>query len=114
MAGLITGPELDAVVEEARKQYNADRQYLISQLAKPYPYGTVPTTPEEQYQSFMLNSPNPQYWLQMRQALYRIYKGTEDPINKVETEIARYVKRMETVGMKLRANQPIDELTGML
>lgn len=114
MAGLLNGPELDSVVEEARKQYNRDRQYLISQLTTPYPYGTVPTTPEEQYVSFETNSNNPEFWSQMRQALYRIYRGTDDPINKVETEIARYVKRMETVGARLKAGQPVDEFTGTL
>lgn len=95
----LTGPALDSVVAEVTQWYVQTRLELVKQLSNPYPYGSVQLTPQEQYSNY--TQLQPQDKQNMRMALYKLYVGDPDAINKVEQEMLRYDARMQAIGSKL-------------
>jgi hypothetical protein len=96
----LSGPKLDKIVSELRVWYVETKVRIIEQMSKPYPYGAVPLTPDEQYSNFLTMTPED--WLTMRMALMNLYHGHPDSINLVEQEINRYVQRMQAYGRNYR------------
>lgn len=106
---LLSGPELDALVETARKRYVEERIWLIKRISDPYPYGTIPVSEEEQYNNFLNVQNNPERINQIRAAMFRIYRGHPDVINIIDTELNRYFVRMEEIGNRLHNRRSVDE-----
>lgn len=98
---VITGPELDSVVAEARKWYVETRLWLIEKLNEGgYPYGTVPLTPIEQYTRYL--EMQKEDWLRMEGGLMNLYKGLPDQRQRVEQALNSYIQRMNSLGLQLK------------
>ena len=97
---ILSGPELDEVVRQAKEWYLEMREYLLKQLeAGPYPYGNIRLSRAEQYSRY--REMTPQDWSQLYVTLQNKYAGHPNSRELVGNEIMRYRQRMETVGREL-------------
>lgn len=95
----LSGPSLDALVDEVREWYVEMRAFGIKALTgDSYPYGSIPITPEEQYQKFL--SMQPTDWAQMRAILANIHRGEPDMVEAVEKDIENYIHIQESYGRR--------------
>ena len=94
--GVLSGPQLEKAVAYVRDWYVNMRIKGVQSLSTPYPYGSVPITPEEQYSNYTrLQAAD---WNAMRAALTRLYQGKPDAVTIVDQEILKYRARMEEYG----------------
>ncbi|HXH05377.1 MAG TPA: hypothetical protein VNI83_02185 [Vicinamibacterales bacterium] len=104
---LVTGPELDKIVAEAREWYATTRQWLIEQLSEGYPYGTKPLSPIEQLMRYMEVRMDPQAWRALVMMLEDRYRGLPDARDRVERDLQAYVRRMEALRQRLSAGNEL-------
>ena len=96
----LTGPELDAIVQQAREWYLEAREFLISQLESgPYPYGHVKLTPAEQLSNYMAMTP--QDWENLRQQRLNRYRGDPAAYYKANRDLSQYRDHMERIKQRL-------------
>lgn len=96
---MLSGPELDKIVEELKVWYLESREYLIKLLTKEYPYGSAPLTPEQQYANFM--AMNQQDWENMSMRLSRRYRGQTNADEMVQNDLADFMVSMERLHRRL-------------
>lgn len=90
----IGGPELDAIVREAKEWYVNTRQELIKALEEPRPYNSKELTPIEQLIRFDEMQSDPQLWSQFILSLYDRYRGLPDVERRVNADLTRYISSM--------------------
>src|SRR6266550_2030214 len=94
---VVTGPELDAIVAQAKEWYFKERAFLIeAMLSGGYPYGATPLTPAQQFAKFQRMQP--QDWLQLRATLMNIWKGDPNALQNTEQALNSYSQQMAHYG----------------
>lgn len=90
---VVSGPQLDEVVEEVKEWYSTMRQWLIERLEEGgHAYGNIKLTQEEQVQKVL--SWGPEDWQKLyRQRLER-YRGLEDADDRAKADVQRFMVRM--------------------
>jgi hypothetical protein len=99
---VMSGPELNAMVERLRKRYLDTKEVLIKALTKNGPYGSVKLTPEEQLENFLSMSTQDLEELSNRLALR--YRGRPDANEKVQQELEAFFTYMAGLHERLRGN----------
>lgn len=96
---LISGDELQSVVDNAVKWYTKTRLDLIEAFEESTPYGQQKLTEIEQVMNF--DQLQAQDWTQMLAQLYDRYRGLPDMEDRVNKDLAGYVARMFGLRSKL-------------
>ena len=89
---LISGPELEKIVNSAALWYANIRLGLIQALEEDHPYGTHKLSQTEQLINFEQMGPNEMS--QMIAQLYDRYRGLPDAQERVNRDLAAYIARM--------------------
>ena len=90
---VLTGPELDSLAKELRQWYVETRDWLVSMLETPYPYGSTPLTKDEQLEQFL--SLTPEDWQGLIAKLEERYRGLKDMRERVQADLNSYVLSMD-------------------
>ena len=85
---ILSGPELDKLVERLKVWYAKTRLELIELLSTPYPYGSVRLTPDEQVERFQLMTEDD--WAAMQAGFANKYRGLPDQEQRVEQDMQNY------------------------
>ena len=88
----ITGPKIDAAVEELRKWYLASSARLMEALEEGYPYGSHPQSSQQQLDQFFTMTPTD--WQELTAKLQLRYRGEDNVPELVRADIKEYVTRM--------------------
>ena len=109
---LMSGPDIEKAIASVRDWWVNYKVNAVRAMTDPYPYGSVPLTPEEQYSNY--KRLRPEDIMQMRLALMRIYQGAPDASTRVDDELRKYQSRMEALGTKLQSGMKPGEMEGLL
>ena len=99
---IITGPELDKVVQELKDWYLRTREDLIQALEEGYPYGSVPMSPSAQVEKFLRMTQ--QDWEDLIDTLAERHKGKPNIQELVQQELQDYIKKMTRLSLGGRGN----------
>lgn len=91
----LSGPRLNGIVKDLSTWAAQQRQVYINALSQGGPYGTQKLTPAEQIERFI--QATPQDYEGMVVKLNEKYRGLPDAQNKVNTDLAQYIRRMITL-----------------
>ncbi len=99
---LITGPELDSIVEELQAWYLKTAEELMQALEEGYPYGSIPMSPSQQVEQFL--SMTQEDWEVLTSRLGERHRGKPDVQEIVQKELQDYIQRMTTLSLGGRRN----------
>lgn len=91
----LSGPRLNNIVKDLSLWAAQTRQTYIEALSQGGPYGSQKLTPQEQVMRFIQSTP--QDYEGMIAKLNEKYRGLPDAQNKVNTDLAQYIRRMITL-----------------
>lgn len=94
---LITGPQLDEIVEELKEWYLKTAEELMQALEEGYPYGSIPMSPSQQVEKFL--SMTQKDWQVLISRLAERHRGKPDVQELVQQELQDYIQRMTRLSL---------------
>lgn len=96
----VSGPELDELVEDLRKWFSEQVDWMVERLSEGYPFGSTPLSELEQLQRY--RAMQQQDWAALIQQREAIHRGKPNTRELVQQDINDYVGRMQTLARKYR------------